>query len=31
VAEWLPQLDIDPPARQNRLTVLLRLRRLAAC
>jgi hypothetical protein len=25
VGEWLPQLDIDPPARQRRLTVLLRL------
>jgi hypothetical protein len=25
MGEWLPQLDIDPPARQRRLTVLLRL------
>jgi hypothetical protein len=25
VGEWLPELDIDPPARQRRLTVLLRL------
>jgi hypothetical protein len=24
-AEWLPELDIDPPERQRRLTVLLRL------
>jgi hypothetical protein len=25
MVEWLPELDIDPPARQRRLTVLLRL------
>jgi Domain of unknown function (DUF4389) len=24
-SEWLPELDIDPPARQRRLTVLFRL------
>jgi len=23
--EWLPQLDISPPVRQNRISILLRL------